>query len=86
MSKIFIISEIGINHNGNLELAKRMIKESKLCGADAVKFQKRDLSLVFDKETLDSRRETPWGTTVRQYKERIEFGLKEYKQINEYCR
>ena len=86
MSKIFIISEIGINHNGDLELAKRMIKESKLCGADAVKFQKRDLSLVFDKETLDSRRETPWGTTVRQYKERIEFGLKEYKQINEYCR
>ena len=82
----FIISEIGINHNGDIKIAKEMIKESKLCGANAVKFQKRDIDLVYDKETLLSKRESPWGNTFRQQKEGIEFGLKEYKHIDEYCR
>ena len=82
----FIISEIGINHNGDAKIAKKMIKESKLCGVDAVKFQKRDIDLVYDKETLSSKRESPWGDTHRHQKEGIEFGLKEYKQIDEYCR
>ena len=82
----FIISEIGINHNGDAKIAKEMIKESKLCGVDAVKFQKRDIDLVYDKETLSSKRESPWGDTHRHQKESIEFGLKEYKQIDEYCR
>ena len=82
----FIISEIGINHNGDAKIAKKMIKESKLCGVDAVKFQKRDIDLVYDKETLSSKRESPWGDTYRHQKEGIEFGLKEYKQIDEYCR
>ena len=81
----FIISEIGINHNGDAKIAKEMIKESKLCGVDAVKFQKRDIDLVYDKETLSSKRESPWGDTHRHQKEGIEFGLKEYKQIDEYC-
>ena len=86
MKKIFIISEIGINHNGNIKIAEDMIKESKLCGVDAVKFQKRDIDLVYDKETLSSMRESPWGNTFRQQKEGIEFGLKEYKHIDQYCR
>ena len=86
MKKIFIISEIGINHNGNIKIAEDMIKESKLCGVDAVKFQKRDIDLVYDKETLSSKRESPWGNTFRQQKEGIEFGLKEYKHIDQYCR
>ena len=84
--KIFFIVEIGINHNGDIKIGKEMIKEAKFSGADAVKFQKRDIDLVYDKETLSSKRESPWGDTFRHQKEGIEFGLKEYKQIDEYCR
>jgi len=86
MKKIFIISEIGINHNGDIKIAEEMIKESKLCGVDAVKFQKRDIDLVYDKKTLLGKRESPWGNTFRQQKEGLEFGLKEYKHIDQYCR
>ena len=68
MSKVFIISEIGINHNGDLDLAKKMIKESKDCGADSVKFQKRDIDLVYDKETLASKRESPWALLLESRK------------------
>jgi len=84
--KIFLIVEIGINHNGDIKIAKEMIKEAKFSGADAVKFQKRDINLVYDKETLSSKRESPWGDTFRHQKEGIEFDLKEYKQIDDYCR
>ena len=63
--KIFIISEIGINHNGDLDLAKKMIEASKKCGADAVKFQKRDINLVYSEEELNKERESPWGKTKR---------------------
>ena len=59
MNKIAIISEIGINHNGDVSIAKDMIKESKLCGQDLVKFQ-RDINLVYSKEMLASKRESPW--------------------------
>jgi len=86
MSKVFIISEIGINHNGDLDLAKKMIKASKDCGADAVKFQKRDLNLVYSKEELDKSRESPWGKTNREQKEGLEFSEQEYKIIDEYCK
>lgn len=86
MSKITIISEIGINHNGDLSIAKEMIKESKLCGADVVKFQKRDISLVYDKNMLASKRESPWGSTFKQQKEGLEFGEKEYREIDDYCK
>ena len=65
MNKIFIISEIGINHNGDLSLAKRMIEQSIHAGADAVKFQKRDIDLVYSKEELDKPRVSPFGTTQR---------------------
>ncbi len=86
MNKIAIISEIGINHNGDVSIAKDMIKESKLCGADLVKFQKRDINLVYSKEMLASKRESPWGTTFRQQKEGLEFGEKEYEEIDNYCK
>lgn len=83
---VFIISEIGINHNGNLELAKKMIKSSKEAGADAVKFQKRDINLVYSKSQLEKYRESPWGTTEREQKEGLEFSQKDYEVINDYCK
>ena len=76
---IFIIGEIGINHNGDLSIARELIKRSKEVGADAVKFQKRTIDVVYSKETLDSPRESPWGTTQREQKEGLEFGQKEYE-------
>lgn len=83
---IFIIAEIGINHNGDVEIAKQLIDVAKDAGADAVKFQKRTIDLVYSKEFLDSPRESPWGTTQREQKEGLEFGLEEYKEIDTYCK
>jgi len=83
---IFIIAEIGINHNGDVEIAKQLIDVAKIAGADAVKFQKRTIDLVYKKEMLDSPRESPWGTTQREQKEGLEFGLEEYKEIDAYCK
>ena len=74
--KIFIIAEIGINHNGDLDLAKKMILSAKLCGADAVKFQKRDINLVYSKKTLLQKRESPWGSTQYDQKKGLEFEKK----------
>ena len=62
---IFITAEIGINHNGDVKIAKKLIDVAKIAGADAVKFQKRTIDLVYTKELLDSPRESPWGTTQR---------------------
>ena len=83
---VFIIAEIGINHNGNINLAKKMIDSSLDAGADAVKFQKRDVETVYSKEILDSPRESPWGKTQRDQKEGLEFGRKEYDKINDFCK
>ena len=83
---IFIIAEIGINHNGSLEIAKQLIDLAKDAGANAVKFQKRTIDLVYTKELLYSPRESPWGKTQRAQKEGLEFGEKEYQQIDQYCR
>lgn len=83
---IFIIAEIGINHNGSLDIAKQLIDVASDAGAEAVKFQKRTIDLVYSKEMLDSPRESPWGTTQRQQKEGLEFGLDEYRAIDQYCR
>jgi len=82
---IFIIAEIGINHNGDVEIAKQLIDIAKDAGADAVKFQKRTIDLVYSKEMLDSFRESPWGTTQRAQKEGLEFGFNEYRAIDAYC-
>ena len=84
--KVFVISEIGINHNGSIDLAKKMINFSVDAGADAVKFQKRDIDIVYSKKLLDSSRESPWGKTQRDQKKGLEFGEKEYKEIDEYCK
>ncbi len=83
---IFITAEIGINHNGDLGIAKDLIKISKEAGCDAVKFQKRTIDLVYSQEVLDSPRESPWGTTQREQKEGLEFGLAEYQEIDRYCK
>ena len=79
---VFIISEIGINHNGDINLAKKMIEESVISGADAVKFQKRDINIVYSKEMLSQPRESSWGTTQRDQKEGLEFGKEEYEEID----
>ena len=85
-SKIFIIAEIGINHNGDLDLAKKMILEAKKCGVDAVKFQKRDIDLVYSKDDLDKKRESPWGDTQRDQKFGLEFSMQDYEEIDKYCK
>ncbi len=82
---IFIIAEIGINHNGDIGIAKDLIKVAKEAGCDAVKFQKRTIELVYSKELLDSPRESPWGATQRAQKEGLEFGYDEYKEIDRFC-
>ena len=84
--KIFIIAEIGINHNGDLDLAKKMILEAKKCGVDAVKFQKRDIDLVYSKDDLDKKRESPWGDTQRDQKFGLEFSIQDYKEIDKFCK
>jgi N-acetylneuraminate synthase len=86
MSKIFIIAEIGINHNGSLEIAKNLIDGAHAAGCDMVKFQKRTLELVYTKEDLDRLRESPWGTTNRQQKEGLEFSSGEYAEIDRHCK
>ena len=86
MSHTFIGAEIGINHNGDPGLAKKLIDAAVLAGCDAVKFQKRTIEKVYTKEFLDSPRQSPWGTTQREQKAGLEFGEKEYDEIDRYCR
>jgi N-acetylneuraminate synthase len=83
---VLVIAEIGINHNGDLDIAKRLIDMAKSAGCDAVKFQKRTIDIVYSRDFLDSSRESPWGTTQRAQKEALEFGKKEYDEIDAYCR
>jgi len=83
---VFIIAEIGINHNGDIKIAKDLIKTAKDAGCDAVKFQKRTLDLVYTKEFLDSFRESPWGNTQRAQKEGLEFNFEQYQEIDAYCK
>ena len=83
---VLVVAEIGINHNGSLEIAKQLIDMAKGAGCDAVKFQKRTIDIVYTREFLDSPRESPWGTTQREQKEALEFGEEEYDEIVAYCR
>jgi N-acetylneuraminate synthase len=83
---VLVIAEIGINHNGSVDIAKKLIDMAKAAGCDAVKFQKRTIELVYSKELLDSLRESPWGTTQRAQKEGLEFGRAQYDEIDRYCR
>jgi N-acetylneuraminate synthase len=84
--RVFVIAELGINHNGDLKIARQLIDIAKAAGCDAVKFQKRTIDVVYSKELLDSPRESPWGTTQRAQKERLEFGKPEYDEIDRYCK
>ena len=86
MKKIFIIAETGINHNGDLDIAKKLIKAVKDVGADAVKFQKRTIDLVYTKETLKSFRDSPWGKTTEDQKKGLELNEQEYDAIDKYCK
>ncbi len=86
MKPCFLIAEIGINHNGDLNLAKKLIDEAKNAGFDAVKFQKRDIEVVYKTEFLNSSRQSPFGTTQRAQKEALEFGLSDYWEIDNYCK
>ena len=84
--KTFIITEIGINHNGSLDIAKKLIDNAIEVGCDAVKFQKRTVDRVYTQEFLDSPRESSWGDTQRVQKEGLEFGKEEYGRIDSYCK
>ena len=83
---IFIAAEIGINHNGDMLICKRLIDIAADVGCDAVKFQKRDLDNVYTQEFLDSSRGSPWGTTQREQKAGLEFSVDEYREIDQYCK
>ena len=82
----YLIGEIGINHNGDLNLAKKLIDNCKNAGFDSVKFQKRTIDLVYASSFLDSSRKSPWGTTQRDQKEGLEFNEIEYNEIDSYCK
>jgi N-acetylneuraminate synthase len=83
---LFIIAEIGINHNGDVGIARQLIDVAVDAGADAVKFQKRTIDLVYTQEFLAAARESPWGRTQRAQKEGLEFGEKQYREIDAHCR
>ena len=82
----FIIAEIGINHNGSVELAKKMIDIAVTTGCDAVKFQKRTVDVVYTKEELAKERKSVFGNTNGDLKRGLEFGQKEYQEIDKYCK
>lgn len=82
----FIIAEIGINHNGDVKLAKKLIDVAVMTGCDAVKFQKRTVDVVYTQEELAKERSSVFGNTNGDLKRGLEFGFEEYKQIDEYCK
>ena len=84
--KTLIIAEIGINHNGDLNIAKQLIDLCVDCKVDAVKFQKRDINVVYSKDQLAQERKSPWGNTQYDQKKGLEFGKEEYDEIDKYCK
>jgi N-acetylneuraminate synthase len=83
---IFIIGEIGINHNGDLKICKELINQAKKSGCDAVKFQKRNIEIVYTEEYLNTKRESPWGDTQRAQKLGLEFDYDGYQKIDDMCK
>jgi N-acetylneuraminate synthase len=83
---IFIVAEIGINHNGDIKICKDLIDVAKSCGCDAVKFQKRDINSVYTQDFLNSPRQSPWGETQKEQKLGLEFNESEYLEIDKYCK
>ena len=84
--RVTIIAELGINHLGNIEIAKQMIDGAKECGADLIKLQKREINRVYSQEELDKPRESPFGTTNRKLKEQLEFDENEWNILVDYTR
>src|SRR3989440_5311276 len=82
----YVIAEIGINHNGDVDIAKRLISVAVAAGCDAVKFQKRTVDVVYSPEELARPRESPFGETNGDLKRGLEFGLEQYREIDRYCR
>jgi len=84
---VFIIAEIGINHNGSFEIAKQLIDGAKSAGCDAVKFQKRTPEICVPKDQWYIERDTPWGRmSYIDYRHKVEFGIDEFAEIDKYCR
>jgi len=83
---VFIIAEIGTNHMGDIKIAKKIIDVAVQAGCDAVKFQKKNVEKSYTKEFLDSLLESPWGTTQRQMRLHREFSMKEFEEIDKYCK
>jgi len=83
---VFIIAEIGTNHMGDLKIAKQIIDVAKDAGCDAVKFQKKNINKIYTKEFLDSAIDSPWGTTQREMRLHREFSIKQFEEINIYCK
>jgi N-acetylneuraminate synthase len=83
---VYVIAEIGINHNGDMALAKQLIFDAYQTGCDAVKFQKRTIDEVYTVAELDKQRDSPWGTTNRQQKEGLEFSIEQYKELYEFTK
>jgi len=86
IEKPYLIAEIGINHNGDMKITKELITNAKKANFNAVKFQKRDINLVYTKEMLDSARNSPGGTTQREQKEGLEFNEQEFNEIDKFCK
>ena len=80
-----IVAEIGINHNGDMEIAKELIGKAALAGFNFVKFQKRHIESCYSEEELEAPRKSPWGMTNREQKCGLEFSIEDYQEINEYC-
>ena len=83
---VFIIAEIGTNHIGNLKIAKQLIDVAQKAGCNAVKFQKKNIDKIYTKEFLDSPIDSPWGTTQREMRLHREFSIKQFEEINKYCK
>jgi len=82
----FVVAEIGINHNGDLDTARKLVSAAMLAGCDAVKFQKRTVNVVYTPEELAQPRPNPFGSTNGDLKRGLEFGLEQYRAIDEYCK
>ena len=83
---VFIIAEIGTNHMGDLDIAKKIIDVATNTDCDAVKFQKKDVEKIYTKEFLDSYLDSPWGTTQREMRLHREFNDKQFREIAQHCK
>ena len=85
-SECYVIAEAGLNHNGSIDIAKKLIDVAFEAKANAVKFQKRTVEIVYSKEELAKSRESPWGTTQGQQKYGLELSISDYDSIDDYCK